>query len=62
MEQVRLGETENAEEIVAPLLHNKAIFGVDLYEVGLAPAVVGYFNELIAGPGAVRATLVKYVH
>jgi fructuronate reductase len=62
MEQVKLGETEDAEEIIAPLLHNDAIFGVDLYEVGMAPMVVKYFNELIAGPGAVRATLVKYVH
>ena len=44
------------------LLHNDAIFGVDLYEIGLAPKVVTYFKELIAGPGAVRATLVKYVH
>ena len=62
MEQVKLGETKDAEEIIAPLLHNDAIFGVDLYEVGMAPMVVKYFNELIAGPGAVRATLVKYVH
>ena len=62
MEQVRLGETEDVEEIIAPLLHNEAIFGVDLYEVGMAPAVISYFKELIAGPGAIRATLVKYVH
>ena len=62
MEQVKLGETQNAEEIIAPLLHNEAIFGVDLYKVGMAPAVISYFEELIAGPGAVRATLVKYVH
>ena len=62
MDQVKLGETQDVEEIIAPLLHNEAIFGIDLYEVGMAPAVVSYFEELIAGPGAVRATLVKYVH
>ena len=60
MEQVKLGETADAEAILAPLLHNEAIFGVDLYEAGLAELVCRYFNELIAGPGAVRATLHKY--
>uniref|UniRef100_UPI004055A7E2 mannitol dehydrogenase family protein n=1 Tax=Agathobacter sp. TaxID=2021311 RepID=UPI004055A7E2 len=57
---IKLGDT-NVEEIIKPLLTNKAIFGVDLYEVGLAEMVIGYFEELIAGPGAIRATLKKYV-
>ena len=61
VENVKLGETKDAEPIIAPLLHNDAIFGVDLYEAGLAPLVVMYFNELIAGPGAVRETLEKNV-
>ena len=39
----------------------KQIFGVDLYEAGLADMVVGYLKELTAGKGAVRATLKKYV-
>ena len=43
------------------ILKDKRIFGVDLYEVGLAEKVLQYFNELIAGKGAVRATLKKYV-
>ena len=59
---IKLGENEDVEATIAPLLHNDAIFGVDLYEVGLAPKVVTYFKELTAGPGAIRATLVKYVH
>ena len=37
------------------------IFGSDLYEVGLGEKIEGYFEELIAGPHAVRNTLVKYV-
>ena len=57
---IKLGDTD-VEETIKPLLTNKAIFGVDLYEVGLAEMVIGYFEELIAGPGAVRATLKKYV-
>ena len=57
---IKLGDTD-VEETIKPLLTNKAIFGVDLYEVGLADLTVQYFTELIAGPGAVRATLKKYV-
>ena len=33
---VKLGEEINAAEVLKPILENKAIFGVDLYEVGLA--------------------------
>lgn len=48
------------KEKLLPILKNKQIFGVDLEEVGLADRVVQYFSELIAGKGAVRATLKKY--
>ncbi len=54
------GDASGAEEALKPLLSDKKIFGVDLYEVGLAERVIGYFKELIAGPGAIRATLKKY--
>jgi fructuronate reductase len=57
---IKFGDTD-VEETIKPLLTNKAIFGVDLYEVGLAEITVQYFKELIAGPGAIRATLKKYV-
>ncbi|MDR1744709.1 MAG: mannitol dehydrogenase family protein [Planctomycetota bacterium] len=43
-----------------PILSDARIFGVDLYAVGLGERVEGYFAELMAGPGAVRATLHKY--
>lgn len=42
------------------LLSNEKIFGVDLYETGLAGKVKQYFTELTTRPGAVRATLEKY--
>ena len=38
------------------LLSNTAIFGVDLFEVGIAGRVADYF-EMMKGPGAVRRTL-----
>jgi fructuronate reductase len=43
-----------------PILSNTGIFGSDLYEVGLGEKIEGYFEELIAGPRAVRNTLMKY--
>ncbi len=35
--------------------------GVNLFSVGLADLVKAYFKELTAGPGAVKATLEKYL-
>ncbi len=59
---LKLEPGQDVEAAVAPILHNKVIFNVDLYEAGLAGAVIGYLKELTAGPGAIRATLKKYVH
>ena len=57
---VKLGEDVDVEEILKPVLEMKEIFGVDLYAIGMAEVVCGYFRELIAGPGAVRTALKKY--
>lgn len=57
---VKLGEDVDVEEILKPVLEMKEIFGVDLYGIGMAEVVCGYFRELIAGPGAVRTALKKY--
>ena len=57
---MKLGEQPDCEKLHG-LLSNAEIFGVDLYEAGLAERVCGYFTELCAGKGAVRATLKKYV-
>ena len=47
--------------MLRPILSDASIFAVDLYEAGLADKVAGYWQELMAGPGAVRATVKKYV-
>ena len=61
LSDVHLGETCNVEEVLSPILKDKKIFGVDLYEAGLAELVCDYFKEMIKGTGAVRETLKKYV-
>ena len=61
VKDIQLGDTVDAATVLKPILENKKIFGVDLYEIGMAEKVCQYFTELIAGPGAVQKTLEKYV-
>ena len=49
------------ESIISPVLHMEQVFGVDLYEAGLAGTVLSYLEELTAGIGAVRNTLKKHL-
>ena len=44
------------------LLKNDKIFGVNLFEAGLADLVKKYFAELSCGLGAVASTVNKYVN
>lgn len=60
MAGIRPGDTA-VEETIKPIMENAEIFGVNLYEAGLADRVCGYFREMNAGAGAVRSTLQKYV-
>ncbi len=64
VEGIELGASIDKAAIKAkllPILKDATIFGVDLEESGLSDRVLSYFEELIAGTGAVRATLKKYV-
>ena len=48
-------------EKLKPILSNKIIFGVDLYEAGLGYKIENMVKEELAGVGAVRSTLKKYL-
>lgn len=56
LEGITLGSTAEEEQLY-PILSDRTIFMVNLFEVGCGERIVEIFNELIAGPGAVRATL-----
>ncbi|MBR0203234.1 MAG: mannitol dehydrogenase family protein [Synergistaceae bacterium] len=58
---VSLGKPESLTGQLKPILSNKNIFGVNLYEAGLGEKIEAMFREEIAGVGAVRATLRKYL-
>lgn len=58
---IELGKADDdAVAKLEPILHDASIFGIDLYACGLADKVIGYWKEMMAGPGAIRATLKKY--
>ncbi len=59
VEGIRLGgnDAQEVTEKIEPLLRRKDIFGVDLFEAGLAGKVSDYFLRLVSGKGAVRRTI-----
>ena len=58
---VEIGKPESVGEKLKPILSNTHIFGVNLYEAGLGEKIEAIFREEIAGFGAVRETLKKYL-
>ena len=59
---VKLGQPETVTpDVLRPILTNKVIFAVDLVEVGLADKICDMLRSLVAGKGAVRATLQRYL-
>lgn len=56
-----LGMSDLPTDAVCELLKDTAIFGCDLYACGLADLIISYWKEMMAGPGAVRSTLHKYL-
>lgn len=58
---VTLGNPDSISGRLEDILRNPVIFGSDLVELGLAEKIEGMVKELLAGPGAVRAALKKYL-
>jgi len=60
MSGVMLGGGDYTDAL-SSILRNASIFGVDLCAHGLQDIILGFFNEMNAGAGAVAKTLAKYV-
>ena len=58
---VKVGTPETCTDQLRPILSNAAIFGVDLYQAGLGEKTEAAFRAMLAGPGAVRTTLRRYL-
>lgn len=61
LQGIELGNPLSYHGQLRPVLENKTVFGVDLYQAGLGETVEGMFQELIQGPMAVRNTLKRYL-
>ena len=58
---LEIGKPDQDWSPLKNLYVRKDVFGVDVYELGSGEQIEGMVKELYAGPGAVRATLHKYV-
>ena len=58
---IHVGDPASAQGKLAPILENPVLFGLNLKDAGLADKVEQMFTEMLAAPGAVRATLKKYL-
>ena len=56
-----VGNQDTFKDQLKPILSNERIFFIDLYKAGIGQKIEEMFREMIAGPGAVRAAIHKYV-
>lgn len=63
LSDIQLGtqDTSHIQEKIVPILSNKEIFGVDLYQAEIGRKIEGMFIKMLAGPNAVRKTLQNYL-
>ena len=56
-----IGKPETLKDQLKPILSNERLFFTDLYKAGVGEKIEAMFREMIAGKGAVKATLHKYM-
>lgn len=61
MQGVVFGEPSSLKDQVRGILSNVNIFGIDLYDAGIGEKIEEILREELAGSGAVRKTLKKYL-
>lgn len=61
LKDIIVGKPETFTDQLKPILSNERIFFTDIYQTGLGEKIETMFREMIAGPGAVKSTVHKYV-
>ena len=61
LKDIVVGHPEPFKDQLKPILSNERLFFTDLYKDGVGEKIETMFREMIAGPGAVKATIHKYV-
>ena len=61
LSDIVIGKPETFKDQLKPILSNERLFFTDLYKDGVGEKIEEMFREMIAGTGAVQATIHKYV-
>ena len=61
LKDIVVGQPETFTDQLRPILSNERLFFTDLYKDCVGEKIETMFREMIAGPGAVKATIHKYV-
>ena len=61
LKDIVIGKPETFTDQLRPILSNERLFFTDLYQAGVGEKIEQMFREMIAGSGAVKATIHKYV-
>ena len=61
LKDIVVGHPETFKDQLKPILSNERLFFTDLYKDCVGEKIETMFREMIAGPGAVKATIHKYV-
>ena len=61
LKDIVVGHPETFKDQLKPILSNERLFFTDLYKDRVGEKIETMFREMIAGPGAVKATIHKYV-
>lgn len=61
LKDIVVGSPETFTNQLKPILSNERIFFVDIYQTGLGEKIETMFGEMLAGPGAIKATIHKYI-
>ena len=62
LKDIVVGQPETFTDQLRPILSNERLFFIDLYKAGIGEKVENMFREMIVGPGAIKATIHKYVN
>ena len=62
LKDIVVGQPETFTDQLRLILSNERLFFIDLYKAGVGEKVENMFREMIAGPGAIKATIHKYVN
>lgn len=61
LEGIVVGDPSTLKDQLKWILSNESVFFINLYDAGIGTLIEDMFREEIAGPGAVRATVQKYL-